>query len=316
MIDLYKLQLFMAVAQEGSLSAAAERYFITQSAVSQHVRDLEASLGCRLFDRGRRGVSLTAQGDILYAYARDIMALVARAENAVTDVSHLEAGKVSAGVTPGIAIYLAPQWTQRFRVAYPRLTVTLQTGVTGEIVPDILAGRLDFGLIEGELEAYQHPRLAWRDLEEVEQFVVVGPGHPWFEREEVSLVELDRQPLIVRQAGSQSRVWLENALRPQGIAPVIASENDNLEAIKRMAAQGSCLTVLPRYVVAQEASEGSLRAIPIRDKPLRRKLKLVWAADLHFSPVARTFLAELSADYPAIRPLLDNANSRPALAEE
>jgi DNA-binding transcriptional LysR family regulator len=304
MLDLYKLQLFMAVAQEGSFSAAAERFYITQSAVSQHVKDLEVALGQKLFERGRRGVTLTPRGETLYAYGREIAALVARAENAVTDVVHLAEGRVSLGVTPGIAVYLAPRWTQRFRAAYPRLTVAMQTGVTGEIVPEILAAHLEFGLIEGELEAYQGPRLAWRDLEEIEQFIVVGPNHPWAEREELGLAELNRQPFIMRQAGSQSRAWLEGTLRPQGVVPLVATENDNLEAIKRSAAQGSCLAVLPRYVMEPELAAGTLRAIPVAGRPLRRTLKLVWAADGHFTPVARAYLAALAEEYPAIASVL------------
>jgi DNA-binding transcriptional LysR family regulator len=300
MLDLYKLQLFMAVAQDGSFSAAADRFYITQSAVSQHVKDLEVSLGQKLFERGRRGVTLTPRGETLYTYGREIAALVARAENAVTDVAHLAEGRVSLGVTPGIAVYLAPSWTLRFRAAYPRLTVAMQTGVTGEIVPEILAAHLEFGLIEGELEAYQQPRLAWRDLEEIEQFIVVGPNHPWAEREELSLAELNRQPFIMRQAGSQSRAWLEGTLRPQGVVPLVATENDNLEAIKRSAAQGSCLAVLPRYVMEPEVAAGMLRAIPVAGRPLRRTLKLVWAADSYFTPIARAYLAALTADYPAI----------------
>ncbi len=304
MIDLYKLQLFMAVAQEGSFSAAADRYYITQSAVSQHVKDLEAAMGQRLFDRGRRGVALTAAGDILYGYALDIMALVSRAQNAVTDVENLGEGKVSVGVTPGIAVYLAPAWVQRFRSRFPHLSVTLQTGVTGEIVPEVLAGHLDFGLIEGELDAYRQPRLAWRDLADIEQLVVVGPDHPWAERAEVSLAELHRQPIIMRQTGSQTRAWLENSLRPQGVMPVIASENDNLESIKQSAAQGSCLAILPGYVVRQETARGELRAISIAGRPLRRTLKLVWATDSFLGPVARAFLQDLSIDYPALADVL------------
>ncbi|MEZ4518020.1 MAG: LysR family transcriptional regulator substrate-binding protein [Chloroflexota bacterium] len=95
-------------------------------------------------------------------------------------------------------------------------------------------------MIEGELDAYQQPRLAWRELEDVEQFVVVGPAHPWAALEQISLPDLHRQPFIMRQTGSQSRIWLENALRPQGVVPVVASENDNLESIKRSAARGTC----------------------------------------------------------------------------
>ena len=306
MIDLNKLHVFNVVAQAGSFSAAADRLYITQSAVSQHIKELETGLGRQLFQRGRRGVRLTPHGEILQRYARDIFALVARAEAALTDVAHLSEGRGSIGATPGVAVYLAPEWIQRFRDHYPQLTVALQTGVTAQIVPEVLAGRLDMGLIEGELEAFAgQARLAWRPLAEIEQWVVVGAGHPWAGRGEVRLEELDGRPMIMRPPGSQTRAWLDGALRARGVAPAVATEYDNLESMKRSAAQGTCLTVLPEYVVRAEVAAGALAALAVEGRPLTRTLKLVWAADAYLSPVARAFLAKLSVEFPALRPLVD-----------
>ena len=252
---------------------------------------------------------LTPHGEILQRYARDIFALVARAEAALTDVAHLSQGRVSIGATPGVAVYLAPEWIQRFRDHYPQLTVALQTGVTAQIVPAVLAGRLDVGLIEGELEAFAgQARLAWRPLAEIEQWVIVGAGHPWAGRAGVRLEELDSQPMIMRQPGSQTRVWLDGALRARGVAPAVATEYDNLESMKRSAAQGTCLTVLPEYVVRAEVAAGALVALAVEGRPLTRTLKLVWAADAYLSPVARAFLAKLSVEHPALRPMVDTSS--------
>jgi DNA-binding transcriptional LysR family regulator len=305
MLDLNKLHVFNVVAQAGSFSAAAERLYITQSAVSQQIKELETGLGRQLFQRGRRGVRLTPHGEILQRYARDIFALAARAEAALTDVGHLSQGRVSIGATPGVAVYLAPEWIQRFRERYPQLTVALQTGVTAQIVPDVLSGRLDMGLIEGEIEAFAgQARLAWRPLAEMEQWVVVGASHPWAGRDSLRLEELTGQPMIMRPPGSQTRAWLDGALRARGVAPVVATEFDNLESMKRSAAQGTCLTVLPEYVVRAEVAAGTLAALPVEGRPLARTLKLVWAADAPFSPVARAFLAELGVEFPTLRPLV------------
>ena len=141
MLDLYKLRIFVTVVQEGSFSAAAERLYITQSAVSQHVSDLEAGLGVKLFTRGRRGVTLTHPGQILLGYARQIFDLVVEAENAVADVENLEGGALTIGATPGVGVYLLPDWISSFRARYPRLTISTQTGITSEIISGILAQR-------------------------------------------------------------------------------------------------------------------------------------------------------------------------------
>lgn len=303
MIDLYKLHVFAIAAHEGSFSAAAEHLYITQSAVSQHIKDLEASLGQQLFQRGWRGVSLTSEGEILARYAREIFDLVARAESELTNVQQLTAGKVSIGATPGAGIYLIPEWVQQFRARYPRLTVALQTGITSQIVTDVLAHRLDIGIIEGELDDMPRTQLGHLVLDTVEQMVVVGFKHPFWEAKKINLTDLHGQPFIVRQQGSQSRIWLEKMLKQHGIEPMIGAEFDNLESIKRAVAFGSCLAVLPFYVVRDEVAQNLLRPIPVEGRPLVRDLKLIWNRQTRLSPVTRAFLQALSALYPAFTPI-------------
>lgn len=306
MLDLYKLQIFTMVVEEGSFSAAAERLYITQSAISQHIKDLEASLGQILFQRGWRGVQLTPEGEILLTYARDIFALVAKAEHALTNVEQLASGKVSFGATPGIGVYLAPEWVQAFRARYPRLTVALSTGITAQIVADVLAHRLDFGVIEGELDDFRQVRLGNLVMEAIDQVVITGVDHPFREKTGIKHADLNQQSFIMRQSTSQSRIWLERTLKQYGIHPVIAAEFDNLESIKRAVASGQCLTILPPYVVQQEVAQGILRVYPIDGQPFKRSLKLIWDKNGYLSPTARAFLRELSQRYSVLREFLDN----------
>ncbi|MBL8130392.1 MAG: LysR family transcriptional regulator [Anaerolineae bacterium] len=293
MLDLYKLQVFLTAARAGSFSAAAERLYVTQPAVSQHVGDLEALLGRTLFVRGRRGVSLTPHGQRLAEYAERIFALVGEAEAALTDVSRITEGRVALGATPGIAIYLAPDWITRFRGRYPHLSVALQTGVTREILQAVLGGRIDIGLIEGELDPLPDPRLAVETLQEVEQVVVVGRKHPLWGAEEVPLSALDRASLIARTPGSQTRAWLDAALKSAGVQPMIAAEFDQIEAIKRAVGSGMCLTIMPVYAVQSEVEQGTLRTVRIAGAPLIRRLKVIYDSSAPLTPVAGVFVTML-----------------------
>ena len=304
MLDLYKLQIFSAVVQAGSFSAAAEHLYITQSAVSQHIKELESSLGRPLFQRGWRGVKLTPHGENLNRYTIEIFELVAKAENALIDVNQLTSGRVRIGATPGIAVYLAPDWVQHFRSRYPQLTVVLQTGVTSQIVSDVLGQHLDIGFIEGE---YDHvsPHLSSLVLEKIEQQVVVGFKHPFWEYSTVGIEDLRDQSLIVREVNSQSRIWLEETLYQNHINPRIGAEFDNLESMKRAVSLGRCLAVLPPYVVQTEVEQHLLHMIPINGRPLTRSLKLIWDSNVPFAPITHAFLAELSQSYPVLNELLE-----------
>jgi DNA-binding transcriptional LysR family regulator len=304
MLDLYKLHIFAVVIQEESFSAAAERLYMTQSAVSQHIKELETSLGRSLFQRGWRGVKLTPHGEVLNRYTGEIFELVAKAENALIDIDHMTSGRISIGATPGLGVYLVPDWTLNFRARYPQITVALQTGITSQIVSDVLAQRLEIGFIEGELSDHHASRLSSLILEEIEQQVVVGFKNRFWDHQTLCLEDLQHQSMIVREAHSQSRLWLEERLRHYGIETVIGAEFDNLESIKRAVSLGPCLSILPPYVVQTEVAQGLLHMIPVREKPFTRNLKVIWDSRVPFSPITRAFLTELSQRYSALNGVL------------
>jgi DNA-binding transcriptional LysR family regulator len=212
MLNLYKLDIFTHVVEAGSLSAAAQRLLMTQSGVSQHIQDLERTLGVTLLTRTPRGVRLTEPGKTLYDYAQRIAILAAEAESAVMDVAQLAAGEMLLGATPGVSAYVLALWVQSFGLRYPQLTVNVQTDITPRIVEMLLAQRLEVGLVEGELSLPLNSPLGTHELETVAHFVVVGRKHPFWTHEGITLDDLAGHTLITRQRQSQTRIWLDQVL--------------------------------------------------------------------------------------------------------
>lgn len=304
MLSLHKLEIFVAVVQEGSFSAAAGRFYMTQPAVSQHIQDLEAGLGTSLFKRGRRGVTLTAAGEALYTYTQRILKLVAEAEAAVTNVEKLNSGQLAIGATPGVSVYMLPEWVGTFRGRYPKLAVSLHTDITTGIAADVLGHRLDIGFVEGELDEIKRRGLGRHVMNEIQLFVVVGEGHDWCQLEQVSIQMLDDQPFITRQQGSRTRVWIDGVLSKYNVKPRIVGEFDNPESIKQAVLSNMGATILPEYAIRHEQEQDRLRGLPVQDVPLTRSLKLVWDIDAPFTPVTRAFLRQLSQMYPSLQEIL------------
>jgi DNA-binding transcriptional LysR family regulator len=300
LLDLYKLKIFALVAQEGSFSGAAERLLMSQSGVSQHIQDLERHFGTVLFQRGRRGVSLTSAGEQLLEYAQLILKLVAEAEHNLTRPENLAAGQLTIGATPGISVYLMPEWLHNFRVRYPRLTVSLQTNITSQIVASVRGHRIELGFVEGELDDITASQIRVLVLQEVEQYVVVGRKHSWWGRATIEVRELTDQPFIMRQQNSQTRRWLEQILNQFGVQPRVVAEFDNLELIKRSVISSACLTVLPSYVLREEVESESVRLISVVDAPLVRTLKMVLDKERPLSPVTHAFLKEMATQFPQV----------------
>ncbi len=292
MLDFHKLYIFLRVAQEGSFTAAAERLLMTQSAVSQHIADLESVLGSTLFERSRRGAALTETGETLLDYARRIMTLTEEAQAAATHVQNLKGAALKLAATPGVGVYLLPDWIISFREQFPNVSVSLETDTTPKVIAFLQSGAADLALIEGEIDA-SIGGLTVTSLQEVDQWLVVGKTHPWWGKPSIEVAELTGQTFITRQKSSRSRQWLEDALRRHGVTYSIGAEFDNVETIKRSIAAGPCVTILPEYAVRQEQSFGLLHALKVEGTVLRRTLKAVRDATRYFPPPPQAFLNHL-----------------------
>ncbi|NKQ37550.1 MAG: LysR family transcriptional regulator [Chloroflexi bacterium] len=301
MLDIYKLEIFALVAQTGSFTKAAEALYMSQSAVSQHIKTLEDGLGTRLFARSRGGARLTLAGETLFEYAQQILRLAAMAENAVTNVENLTKGQLRLGATPVAGGYLLPDWIRTFRRQYPNLRVSLQTDATLPTIESLLSRRLDIAFIEGELTETAH--LSTLALQEIDLFLIVGKHHPWRDREMVSVRELDGQPLAARLPHSHTRQWLERFFSRHGVAPDVMMEFDDPETIKRLVIRGQCATFLPLCMVAEELAQGELAALRVPEMRQKQVLKLVWNNLWPFTPISRAFLTSLTNTYPQLQTL-------------
>lgn len=305
MLSLHKLEIFAKVISHGSFSAAAEQLYMSQPAVSKHIQDLEHTLGTRLFERaGARGVKPTRAGHDLYDYTCQILKLVAEAENKITNVDNIPAGQIAVGVTQGVGSYLLPEWLSTFGARFPNLTVSLQTGITSNIVHGVLNEDYHMGFVEGELDTVGDMRLSNINLGEIEMVVVVGKNHPWWEYTNISIKDLHQQPYIARQPHSRTRIWSDGVFIRQGIQPRIIAEFDSSESIKSSSMSGLGVTILPEYTIQREVEMGLLHPISIHDVPLRRQLKLVWNNQIPFNPVARAFLKTLTERYAQLNTVL------------
>lgn len=302
MFDLYRLNIFLTVAREGSFNRAGQKLGMSAAGVSQHMQKLEAELRQKLFERSRRGVTLTEAGQSLLVHGQRLLDMSSEAKQALSARGFFQKNEVNVGATPGVSVYLMPDWLHCFRRDYPETTIHLHTGVTSQIVSELVEGKHDIAFVEGEVNQLDH-KLGLLVLENVEQLVIVGPQHAWWQRPSVTIDELDGQSFIVRQRSSHTRQWLEQTLLQHGVRPVISAEFDNPESIKRAVANGACLTVLPLYAVQQEVKLGLLHAIQIEGQPLMRQMQLLWNRQQGLSRSVHAFVQQLNDRYPTLRTL-------------
>ncbi len=302
MLDLYKLEIFTLVAKTGSFTKTADLLLLSQSAVSQHIKSLEDGLGTRLFERSRSGTRLTEAGEHLLGYAEQILGLAETAVTTLTNVSNLKEGQLRLGATPVAGSYLLPGWIRTFWRQYPNLRVSLQTDTTPPTIAALQLRQLDIAFVEGEVAEYD--QLTWLALQEIDLFLLVGKNHPWRDRGQVSIRDLDGQALVMRPPNSKTRQWLEDLFAQHRVSPNVVLEYDDPDAIKQTVIHGQCAAFLPSCMVSDDLLKGDLLALFIPEMQQKRVLKLVWDGKRPFTPISRAFIASLIETYPQLQNLL------------
>lgn len=292
-MELYQLQSFLRVADEGSITRAAEALCLTQPAVTGHVRALEREMGVDLFERTSRGVRLTPAGEALRQYGRQCLALLDECSQVIRGLAGGTSGRLVLGTGVTTSIYQLPGWLREFRREQPGVDVVVRTGRSREVASLALEREIDLGLITSPVS---HPDLELVELFEEEIRLVAHRGDP-LARGEVSLSTLEEAPLILFARGSGFRDYLDRALATAGITARVKMESDSVEAIKSLVMVGLGVSFLPDSAVREELESGILAPVQVSGlSALRRQTAAVYRRDRPMSASARRFLDLLRPD--------------------
>lgn len=287
-MNLHHLKVFLAVAEAGGISAGAERLHISQPAVTREIRDLEASLDLRLFDRLPRGVQLTEGGRRLLDYAQRIFSLERAAERDLRDFAQLEQGELHLGASATLGAYLLPPLITRFRALHPQIFVGLEVSNTDAVTRQLDEGSISLGFVEGPFAHadYDH-RLLARDA----LLPVAAPQHPLAGHTPLHAADLQAYPLYLREPGSGARASVEQAYRSHGLEPRAGMAIGSTEALKRLLADGQGIAWLSQRVVERELLSGELKRLAVQDLHIERELHVLWRQGASLSPAPAAFLA-------------------------
>ena len=289
------LMIFLAVAEEGSVSRGADRLCISQPAVSKQLGLLETSLRTKLFDRLPKGVRLTDAGELLLGYARRLSALEREAEQAMGELQGLARGTLTVGASLTVGAYLMPELLADYSRRHPHIALTLEIANTEVIQGMLRDGKLDFALTEGFAD---DPDLDAAVFAHDELVAIAPPGHPLLAEAPVTVAHLLQEPLIQREPGSGTRAVLERALAERGLTIRPLMSLGSTEAIKRAVAAGAGLAVVSRLALSLELETGRLALLPLSDLTLRRPLHRLARRGAYESRAAKAFRELLSAARP------------------
>jgi len=301
-MDDHRLKVFCSVAKTLNFSKAAEENFITQSAVSRIIKNLEEELGVQLVNRQRGAVSLTSIGRAFERRAREILDIHDAARKEVDELANSVKGVLSVGTSTTLARYVFPEILFAFQQKYPRIHIEHRVTNTRGILKALIEGEIEVGMVEDRVF---YPGVLTEKLCEDELVLIVGKGHPWTKKRRITREELIKEPFIRREKGSGTRHMMENRLREMKIRPTdlnIVMTSAATDLIISAVERGIGAACVSKWAIREKIRQGTLKTVEICDEPLSRDFLYIRLDQEPHTHVAQTFLNFLQESPPPPTP--------------
>ncbi|NWG02875.1 MAG: LysR family transcriptional regulator [Syntrophaceae bacterium] len=284
--SLNSLIVFYEVAKHQSFSKAAEELFISQPAVTKHIKELERKVGMGLIQRRRGEFSLTEAGKILLKYTHKISSHLMEAENLLESLKKDYQGILKIGTTESYSKGLMPRLLSGFQNTFPFMRIALDVGNSEEIEKSLLTYKNDLVLIAVTKAS---PRFESIPFLREELVLIVSPHHPLAGRKTVSLRELEKYPLIIRAKGSTTRKIILQAFKEVEIHPSLLIEAGSSEFIKQWVSEGKGISIIVKSTVEDEEKRGMIKTIPLLEK-LYLKVAFLYLKEEKSNPAIKAFI--------------------------
>lgn len=268
----HQLEVFCAIAHSLSYVRAASLLHLSQPAVSQQIKALEATLGVRLVGRRGRGITLTPAGEEILPYAERLLKTLRDTGPIVQQIHALERGAITIGASTSAGAYVVPQLLAGFHAAHPDIHLTLTVGNRGSIEEALLTHQVDLAII-GLIT--HHERFTIEYLMPNDLIMVAAPFHPLAGSAYTPLRQLQSETFLMRERGSGTRQDMERLFQSAGVTLQTGMELNDTGAIKEAAAAGLGLAVVFRQSVERELVDGSLVELQVEGFPLQRRWYVV-----------------------------------------
>jgi LysR family transcriptional regulator, low CO2-responsive transcriptional regulator len=294
-VTLRQMRAFSAVARHLSFTRAARELHLTQPAVSQQLKLLEAEVGLPLFEHRGRTIQLTAAGAELRPYANQAIELLREAGEALSAMRGLKRGALKLGAV-STAKYFAPSLLRAFTHAFPEITIKFSVGNREDVIKQLAGNEIDLVImgrppreLDTEAEAFaKHPLV-----------IIAAPDHPLAGKRRIQLRQLASENFLIREQGSGTRASMERVFRDRGATFRASMEVSSNETIKQAVMAGMGISFISMHTIGLELNAGKLIVLDIVGGPIMRDWYVIHLRDKRLSPIAaafRSFLLERGAE--------------------
>lgn len=288
-MHIESLKIFCDLVDLQSFSLAAERNFVTQSAVSQQIKALEDRFNRQLLERvrGRREVRLTGAGEVFYREARTVLDAYDQLQESLRGVVGKIGGTVKVSCVYSVGLHEMPAKVGEYMSKFPAARIDLEYSRTTKVVRDVLNGNAELGVI-----AFPEPK---RGLKIVQMppnklVVICPPDHKFAKRSSLKAKDLAGQDFVHFERDTPTRKAIDKILRTKGVDVTKVAEFDNIETIKRAVEVGFGIAIMPLPSVLDEQRLGTLAVVELSEKEWVRPVGVLYRTDRTLSLAAKKFV--------------------------
>lgn len=277
----FKLKVFHSVAKNKSFTKAAAELFITQPAVTKQIKNLEESLGTRLFERTGNSIIMTPEAEVLFRYANEISHLCQEFLFELSTMKNQPTGSFSLGASTTIAQYLISPVLGSFQKKFPHINLSLLNGNSETIENAVLSKEISLGIVEGKRH---HSNLKYSELATDELVLATHTKSRYAKKSKIDLDDLKNMPMVLRERGSGTLEVIEAALQERGIRLsnlLVIMHLGGTESIKSFLENSHSVAFISMRAIQKEVKYGEIKVISINEFQIFRKFSFIY---LHGQP--------------------------------
>ncbi|QIL41688.1 LysR family transcriptional regulator [Pedobacter sp. HDW13] len=266
----FRLKVFYIVAKRLNFTRAAEELFITQPAVTKHIQEIEAFYKTRLFDRNGTKIKITQAGNILLKHAEALINIHRNIDFELSTLAKNIKGTLRMGASTTIAQYFLPKYLASFRQQFPDITVSLKSNNTEAIENLLIENKIDLGLVEGQSK---RPHIKYTPFVQDEIVLCTSNTNPMVKKTTISLGDLQKLPLVLREPGSGSLEVVAAALKNVGLSLSQLNrdlELESAESIKAYLLNTNAFAFLSIHAILKELKSGELKVVDVKGLDITR----------------------------------------------
>lgn len=283
-LELYRV--FKEVADSGNISVAAKNLYISQSAVSQSIKQLETSLQARLFARSPRGVSLTGEGQMLYQYVRSALGLIATGEDKLSQAQQLLLGSLTIGASDTVTSFFLTHYLDVFHRLHPGIRLKIVSGRSAKVLSMLKSGAVDIAFASSPAD----PNVENWPCFSTHSVFVAGSEYPCDFDHVYTRQEIAAFPLILLERKASSRVFLEQEFLRNGISLTPEIELSSRSLLVSLSRIGLGVAGATLEFVQRELADGSIRVLKTDFEIPARSVDMCTLRDVHPTAAATAFM--------------------------